>query len=264
MSPESQYCKMVLADDWLFPECIERMVTLAEANPAVGIVSSYCLFGDEISGDGLDYSSKIIPGRQACQLMLREGYYLVGSPTLVLVRSDIIRKSHPFYPEGWIHEDTEACFRVLARHDLGFVHQVLTFARKDDSSLSSQVMRFNPGPLRKFMFARKYGPQFFSGDEHRQYLRRETDFYGQFLAECLFQHKSKEFWDFHRRGLRAVGTDFWSIGLPKYAFLEVLDIIFNPKKTIGRFLRLIKNSQWKSKASATPAPSATKEKSTNL
>src|SRR5262245_45925154 len=38
MSPESKYCKLVLADDWIFPDCVERMVTLAEANPTVGIV----------------------------------------------------------------------------------------------------------------------------------------------------------------------------------------------------------------------------------
>jgi hypothetical protein len=138
----------------------------------------------------------------------------------------------------------------------------LTFSRKDKESLSSEVERFNPGPIRKFMFARKYGPQFFSGDEYRKYLRCETDFYGQFLAESVFQLKSKEFWDFQRRGVRAVGSDFWSIGLPKYIFMEVLDIIFNPKKTIGRCFRLLKNSQLESKESTKPAPSATKE-STN-
>ena len=58
ISPESRYCKVVLADDWLFPECIERMVALAEANPSAGIVSSYRLFGDEITGDGLPYSAQ--------------------------------------------------------------------------------------------------------------------------------------------------------------------------------------------------------------
>jgi glycosyltransferase involved in cell wall biosynthesis len=262
MSPESQYCKMVLADDWLFPECIERMVALAEANPAVGIVSSYRLFTDEITGDGLPYSSQIISGNHACRLILREGYYLTGSPTSILTRADIVRKVQSFYPEGWLHDDTEACFRILAEHDLGFIHQVLTFSRKDKESLSSEVERFNPGPIRKFMFARKYGPQFFSGDEYRKYLRCETDFYGQFLAESVFQLKSKEFWDFQRRGVRAVGSDFWSIGLPKYIFMEVLDIIFNPKKTIGRCFRLLKNSQLESKESTKPAPSATKE-STN-
>ncbi len=44
-SPSSRYCKIVSADDWLFPECLERMVELAEAHPSVGIVGSYQLSG---------------------------------------------------------------------------------------------------------------------------------------------------------------------------------------------------------------------------
>src|SRR4030067_1311700 len=32
ISPHSKYCKVVEADDWLFPECVERMVELAELN----------------------------------------------------------------------------------------------------------------------------------------------------------------------------------------------------------------------------------------
>jgi glycosyltransferase involved in cell wall biosynthesis len=259
MSPESQYCKVVFADDWLFPECVERMVALAEANPSVGIVSSYRLFGDEITGDGLPYAGEVISGRKACQHMLRDGFYLTGSPTSVLVRADIVRKEEAFYPEGWLHDDTEACFRILAEHDLGFIRQVLTFSRNDQASLTSEVARFGPGPIRKFMFAVKYGPQFFAGEEYAKYLQRETDFYGQFLAESVFQFKGKEFWDFHRKGLGAVNLDFSSIRLPKYIFRETLDIIFNPKKTIGRLLRLAKN--FRSKESATPVPSETKEQS---
>ena len=261
MSPQSQYCKMVLADDWLFPECVERMVELAEAHPSVGLVSSYRLFGDEITGDGLPYANKVISGREAGQRMLRDGLYLTGSPTSVLVRADIVRNEEEFFPIGWLHDDTEACFRILAEHDLGFIHQVLTFSRKDEESLNSEVVRFGPGPIRKFMFAVKFGPQFFTRDEHPKYLDAQTDFYGQFLAESVFQFKKKEFWDFHRKGLRAVNANFWSIGLPKYIFLETLDIIFNPKKTIGRVFRLAKNSP--SKESAAPVPSETKEQSTS-
>ena len=33
ISPMSMYCKVVCADDWLFPECLERMVGLAESRP---------------------------------------------------------------------------------------------------------------------------------------------------------------------------------------------------------------------------------------
>jgi hypothetical protein len=41
MDSRSRYCKIVPADDWLYPECLERMVAVANANPAVGVVSSY-------------------------------------------------------------------------------------------------------------------------------------------------------------------------------------------------------------------------------
>ena len=58
ISPQSKYCKIVHADDWLFPECIERMVKLAEANPSVGIVGSYRLDETIVNCDGLPYSKK--------------------------------------------------------------------------------------------------------------------------------------------------------------------------------------------------------------
>jgi len=67
----------------------------------------------------------------------------------------------PSFPVGWVHADTEACFNVLAEHDLGFVHQVLTFSRKDNESLSSPIKPLQPGPVRKFIFAKTYGPRFF-------------------------------------------------------------------------------------------------------
>jgi hypothetical protein len=31
ISPDSKYCKMVQADDWLFPDCVRSMVEVAEA-----------------------------------------------------------------------------------------------------------------------------------------------------------------------------------------------------------------------------------------
>lgn len=243
MSPQSRYCKVVLADDWIFPECVERMVAVAETNPSVGIVSSYRMYGNEITGAGLPSSSTIVSGREASQRMLRDGQYLTGSPTSVLVRADIVRKMDPFYPEGWLHDDTEACFRVLAENDLGFVHQVLSFSRVNNESVSSEVSRFGPGPIRKYMFAVQYGPRFFEGDEYAKYLRRETDFYGHFLAESVFQFKGGEFWDFQCRGLRLIDSNFWKVGLAKYLFLELLDIIFNPKKTVGRLTSLVKKAR---------------------
>src|SRR5579872_5775244 len=41
ISPDSKYCKMVLADDWIYPRCLEKMVEVAEAHRSVGLVSAY-------------------------------------------------------------------------------------------------------------------------------------------------------------------------------------------------------------------------------
>ena len=58
ISPDSKYCKMVQADDWIFPDCLRSMVGLAEAHPKVGIVSAYELEGDRPwLGAGLPYPS---------------------------------------------------------------------------------------------------------------------------------------------------------------------------------------------------------------
>ena len=36
ISPDSVYCKTIGADDWLYPECLERMVECAEAHRTSG------------------------------------------------------------------------------------------------------------------------------------------------------------------------------------------------------------------------------------
>jgi glycosyltransferase involved in cell wall biosynthesis len=256
MSPHSKYCKMVLADDWIAPECIERMVELAEAHPTVGIVSAYRLFGSKVVGDGLPYASTVVPGREAGRIMLLHGYYLTGSPTSILVRADLVRKMDRFYPGEWIHEDTEACLRILAEHDLGFIHQVLTYSRADDDSVIGRLTGLNPGLLRKYLFAKQYGPQFLDPPELRELLRSVTSQYGHFLASSLFELKGAEFWDFHRRGLRSSGYNFQSVGLARYTLVELVDLIFNPKKTVGRLVRAIADWRGRSRQRRHPVSGA--------
>ena len=62
MSPTSAYCKMVLADDWLYPQCLAEMVALAEAHPNIGLVSSYSLAGTELWGAGYPSNASVYSG----------------------------------------------------------------------------------------------------------------------------------------------------------------------------------------------------------
>jgi glycosyltransferase involved in cell wall biosynthesis len=149
LSPDSRYCKMVLADDWIYPECIERMVELAEASPSVGIVGAYGLRGDEFVWRGLPVSCSVVPGREIGRDHLLGKLYVFGNPTSTLLRSDLVRASDPFYNELNTHSDTEKCYELLQSCDMGFVHQVLSYSRPRKNSLRSYSQRMNTlGPAR--------------------------------------------------------------------------------------------------------------------
>ena len=52
MSPAAKYAKVVSGDDFIFPNCLTRLVDLAEASPSVGIVGCYQLSGSHIRWQG--------------------------------------------------------------------------------------------------------------------------------------------------------------------------------------------------------------------
>src|SRR6202030_1679796 len=91
ISPASKYCKMVLADDWMFPECLERMVAVMEEHPSVGIVGAYGQEHRWVLWTGLPYPNTCVSGHEICRERLLGGRYVFGSPTSVLFRSDLVR-----------------------------------------------------------------------------------------------------------------------------------------------------------------------------
>jgi len=222
ISPASKYCKVVHADDWLFPECIARMVEVAEAYPLVGIVGAYRLDEDRVGLDGLPYLSTVVPGRELCRLILLGGPWVFGSPTSLLIRSDIVRSREAFYDESILHADTEVCFDILQDWDFGFVHQVLTFTRRHNESLTSFTNSFNTRRLANFMILLKYGPTYL-GNEYEERLEQEAESYYRFLARSVFGLKGREFWNFHGHELKKLGHPLKATRLIRALFFELWD-----------------------------------------
>src|SRR5581483_154417 len=50
ISPESKYCKIVNADDTIFPRCLQEMVRCSEQSDSIGLVSSYYLKNNAVQG----------------------------------------------------------------------------------------------------------------------------------------------------------------------------------------------------------------------
>ena len=208
ISSASKYCKMVLADDWMFPECLERMVGVMEEHLTVGIVGAYGLDGRAVLWAGLPYCSNVVSGREICRQRLLGAPYVFGSQTSVLYRSDLVRRNDPFYNESNEHPDSEACFKLLKDCDFGFVHQVLTFSPERPGAMLSKSRERNAmaGSLLHELVV--YGPYYLAPEEHSHRLRVVVAKYYEFLARSFFQRRDRSFWDYHQRQFNDHGIAF--------------------------------------------------------
>ena len=211
ISPQSKYCKVLHADDWLFPECLERMVSLAERFPEVGIVSAYRLEETRVTLDGLPPSIEVLSGVDVARSrLLGEPPYpfMFGSPSSLLIRSDLIRKRDPFYNEQnpW-DEDVEACFDVLQESDFGFVHQVLTFTRRWDGSPFSAYVRLRHHPPGRIKHLLRYGPAFLSTPEYQRRLATLLVRYALFFLSNPLRFFDREFRGHHGNQIRSLAGE---------------------------------------------------------
>lgn len=246
ISPESKYCKILHADDWLFPECLAHMVTVAEAHPSVSIVGAYGLRENRVAWDGLPYPSTVVSGREVCRRTLLGGFYVFGSPTSHLIRSDFIRNRKEFYNTHELHSsytDLEACYKILQDSDFGFVHQVLTYTREHNDSRTASFIRtgLNTDLPSQLNILTKYGPLYLSNAEYQKRLRRVMKRYYRFLSQNVFLWRSRQFWSYHKKALDYIGCPFSIIELLKalplgVLPLEVTSIVLNAKEICRNFL----------------------------
>jgi len=235
----SKYCKIVLGDDWIFPECLERMVAVAEQYPNVAIVAAYALAGADVKWTGLPYPSTCVPGREVCRRTLLENLTVFGSENSVLYRADVVRSRNPFYNEGNVHADTETCFDLLRTYDFGFVHQVLTFTRVRPGSLSriSADLHTDYGGILQNIV--KYGPHFLSEQELADCRERFVKSYYKFLGKSVFLGRNKSFWDFHQTKLKESGVDFSQARMVGAIGVEAFRSLLNPLQLTKRGTRFL-------------------------
>ncbi len=236
ISPESKYCKIVSADDWIFPDCITQMVGLAESNPSVGIVAAYQISVERINNMGLPYPSTVVPGKDICHRSLLGGPYVLGAPTSLLYRSDLVRNTEAFFPNLSPHADTAACYKYLQQCDYGFVHQILSFERVHSGQTSEKSRTFNYYIAEHLRYLVEYGPRYLSKMELEKRMREHLTTYYKFLGKNIFRGRGEEFWDYHKGQLKEWGYPLNRARLMKTVFLQILNALLNPKQTIEGML----------------------------
>jgi glycosyltransferase involved in cell wall biosynthesis len=238
ISTMSKYCKVIHADDLLFHQCIEMMVQVAEDNPSVGLVGSYGLWGNRVVSDGLPHTTEFIPGRELCRLTLLDQIYCFWSPSSLLISSDLIRKRKRFYNESHLHADDEACYEILQESDFGFVHQVLTFIRRhEDSITSTEAEEYNKFILFNLDLLANYGPVYLTPHEYKRHYKIKLNKYYHFLARSLFNLREKKFWEYHKKTIKDIGQPFSVLKLAK---ASISQLIHSPVVTVATLAKAIR------------------------
>ena len=239
----SKYCKVVSADDWLYPECLARLVEAAEANPSAGFVGSYQLSGCgdrwEVRWAGVPARSSIVPGREICRATLLGGPYVFGTPTSTLYRSDLVRSRAAFFPSPVPYADVSAYFEYLQDTDFAFVHQVLSYERVHEDALSTGHKRINTQALDVLRNFLEYGRAYLTKPEYDERLDFLLRDYYRLLAAGLLNFREREFWKHHRKALTELGYPFYGRRLAKAVAKKLADLALNPKMTVEKVLRRI-------------------------
>ena len=240
VSNRSKYIKMLHADDRLLPECLEKMVHVAEANPSVGVVGSYILYGREIRCGGIPYPIEVVSGKEICRKTFRGEMTVFGPPSVTLIRSTQVGSIESFYREDLLLADADVCFRILMEADFGFVHQIQSIIRVHEESRTSMLIEPYETQIPEMLeMLTIYGPNVFDAREFEQIVSDRLRGYYRFLAKSMIFPKKEGFWDYHRSYLKRLGMPFrirkLVAGLVAEVFFRSLNLQDSYEKVKAKF-----------------------------
>jgi glycosyltransferase involved in cell wall biosynthesis len=237
ISEDSEYCKIVQADDWIFPDCLQLMVETFERSKSIGLVSSYCQVGDMLVGACYPYWTSPLPGGECARWYLRTGFNIFGSQTTVMYRSSLVRQYQPFYDESFPNADVERCMEILKHCDFGFVRQVLSYTRRDNESITSTLLTFQAYALDRYVIARRHAPAFFDPSEAATLTKKWRQKYYRAMAKEAIRFREAGFWRYHRTCLMTLNETLSRSYLAFQIILVLLWTVSNPGSIVLRALR---------------------------
>lgn len=239
LSPQARYCKVVSADDTIFPDCLSRLVETAMANPSAGFVGCYQISGNSVRWQGFPYPRTLLSGREAGRQMLlgRDRLMGFGTPTSLLYRADLVRTGDTFYPNASPHADTSVCYERLRECDFAFVYRVLCWERVSAGQQSAKAAKLNedlPATLNDIV---KYGRYYLDEMEYRKKYTEELELYYQALAVNLAAFRGKDYLEYHKRRLQELGGRLEMTTLLKHGAVKLLREIVNPRQALAKARR---------------------------
>jgi glycosyltransferase involved in cell wall biosynthesis len=223
--PETRYCRILHADDYLLPDCLSKSVALAERNTSVSLVCSKVLLEKTYSqgrpltsrvlNDNMWKDQQVVMGPAVVRDCLLRNPDFTCTPSSLLMRWDPERRSRPLYDDTTgIRSaiDRQVFFELLENGALGFVPEPLLCAREHPDSMTSTVYENGVSSAEKLQLLRRFGRSHMNEREFESCWKREMSCYYSFLGRSVFLFRGKAFWKFHRDRLRELDSSL-SVGL---------------------------------------------------
>jgi hypothetical protein len=225
----------------IFPECIAQMVAVALEHPSVGLVSAYRLEGNDVTLDGLTYPSPFLSGTEISRQTLLTDLYVFGSPTSLLMRSDLVRSRPVFYDEAnfALEADSAVCYDLLKTSDFGFVHQVLTFTRRHKGQLTTVATQLRTYAVGRIRMLDRYGPHYLSASEYSRRRKELMRSYLRGIGWMALTEDDEAFWRFHRKALEDFGYKHVSLTIVTAAIVTVAKMLWETVHKVAQALKAV-------------------------
>ncbi|WP_449417179.1 glycosyltransferase [Phormidium nigroviride] len=145
---KGEYIKFLFHDDLLEPDCIQKMVALAQEDAEIGMVFSPrgIAIGEEAKSNPLLLAasqsikdlhkswSNLKPIQRGIELLLDPHWMnnpinKIGEPSTVMIAADVFHKIGLFDPELSQYLDLDMWFRIMGNYKIGFVDEKLSSLR---------------------------------------------------------------------------------------------------------------------------------------
>ena len=211
MHPDSQYCKVLHADDEMLPECLEQMVAIADANPEVVMVGCWSQWGERLMGQISPCAETVFDGREIGRRALLGEVYPFISPSALLLRNTALASRTAFYAGSALHADVDMAYDLLCEGAYGIAQCVLVNVRNHEESVTASAARpMNTLLASNLQLLMKHGDRFMGASELNQRLEERLSRYYRVLSRCAVEGRDDAFWDFHRSAMADAGVPFES------------------------------------------------------
>lgn len=194
-SNDSQWIKYALADDYLYPNCLDEMLAVGELKKDIGLISAYRLYGSGLTNVGLPIDQSVFRGEEILKgQLLRRLHVCSCSPNSLMYRKSAFEAVGGFNNE-YLHGDSELAMRLLDNYDLGFSHLVLSKtglhgAREETYSIHNGIV------IREYL---DFGFRQLQGYKNVEFNQEELDELAVFYAKQVNEFIAKKIahLDFH-------------------------------------------------------------------